>query len=132
MCTSEMHFYQVVEVRFAGTDPVWTGMHDWLATEPFAGARMTGRQAHGGILGTFATVLHLSRLAPIAPDHVIAAYEQTVPELLDYATQPSLEARLNEWRREGGERSAGDVMELLRDELALLPTCGPSEALPYR
>jgi tRNA(Arg) A34 adenosine deaminase TadA len=41
MCMSTILIYRVERVFFATPDPVWTGMHEWLGTAPWASRKET-------------------------------------------------------------------------------------------
>jgi tRNA(Arg) A34 adenosine deaminase TadA len=75
MCMGAIPVYRVDRVSFASVDPVWAGMHEWFDSAPWAARRET-RLAHlGGEFGALGYVLHVSRLANVAPPHVIAAHQ---------------------------------------------------------
>jgi hypothetical protein len=73
-------------VAFASVDPVWLGMHEWLQSAPWASRNHLTRDCLGGELGAFGHVLHISRLAEIAPTHVLETHQQETSQLLDFAT----------------------------------------------
>jgi tRNA(Arg) A34 adenosine deaminase TadA len=86
MCTSALLFYRIERVAFASVDPVWLGMHEWFQSAPWASRNHLTRECLGGELGAFGYVLHISRLAEIAPTHVLETHQQETSQLFDFAT----------------------------------------------
>ncbi len=83
MCTSALLFYRIERVAFASVDPVWLGMHEWLQSAPWASRNHLTRECLGGELGAFG---YVSRLAEIAPTHVLETHQQETSQLFDFAT----------------------------------------------
>ncbi len=86
MCTSALLFYRIERVDFASVDPVWLGMHEWIQSAPWASRNHLTRECLGGELGAFGYVLHISRLAEMAPTQVLETHQQETGQLLDFAT----------------------------------------------
>jgi tRNA(Arg) A34 adenosine deaminase TadA len=117
MCTSALHTYRVDRILFASFDPVWEGMHEWLGSAPWATRRETRRACLGGEFGALGYVLHLSRLATIAPLHVIEAHRHATEPLFASATSTEVESALSEL---GAAATAADVLACLWDGLVRL------------
>ena len=94
MCTSALLFYRIEHIAFATIDPVWLGMHEWFLSAPWASRHPVTRECLGGELGAFGYVLHVSKLAGIAPSHVLDADRQVTRRLFDFATDPDVVAVL--------------------------------------
>jgi tRNA(adenine34) deaminase len=126
MCTGALLFYGIEHIAFACADPVWAGMDEWLLSAPWSARHRCGRACLGGALGAFGCVLHVSRLAGIAPRHVLEAYERTARPLFDFATEPRLAARLADLAA-GGEPAATEdvVTDLWTDLVRLAPSPRP-------
>ncbi len=118
MCTSALLFYRVDRVFFASSDPVWTGMHEWLDTAPWATRREIHREQLGGELGALGYLLHVSRLVTVAPPHVIEAHQGAGGPLFDRVADGSTLQRLTELNAPGASTTAADALELLWGDLA--------------
>ena len=108
MCTSALLFYRIERIAFASTDPVWAGMHDWFLAAPWASRHRFTRACLAGVFGDFGYVLHVSRLAGVAPRHVTEAHEQAARPLFDLGTDPGVVARLTELAA-GDEPATTDI-----------------------
>jgi hypothetical protein len=117
MCTSTIFIYRVDRVFFATPDPVWTGMHEWLATAPWASRRETRHELLGGEVGALGYVLHVSRLVTVAPPHVIEAHQGAGGRLFDHVADGSALRALSELSAAGASTTAADALELLWDDL---------------
>jgi tRNA(Arg) A34 adenosine deaminase TadA len=117
MCTSTLLLYRVNQVSFAAPDPVWEGMHDWLDAAPFASLSQTKRECLGGELGAFGYLLHISRLAPHAPPHVVEAHQRSAGQLFQAATAVRTLERLSELEDGNADSSAGDALAITWDDL---------------
>jgi hypothetical protein len=118
MCTSALLFYRVDRVLFASSDPVWTGMHEWLDTAPWPTRREIHREQLGGELGALGYLLHVSRLVTVAPPHVIDAHQEAGGPLFDRVADGSTLQRLTELNAPDAATTAADALELLWDDLA--------------
>jgi tRNA(adenine34) deaminase len=117
MCTSALLLYRVNWVNFAAPDPVWEGMHNWLNAAPFASLSQTRRECLGGELGAFGHLLHISRLAPHAPSHVIEAHQRSAGQLFQLATAVRTLDRLSELEDGDALSSARDALAVTWDDL---------------
>jgi Cytidine and deoxycytidylate deaminase zinc-binding region len=117
MCMSAILFYRVDRIFFASVDPVWAGMHEWLRGAPWATQRETRHEHLGGALGALGYVLHVSKLATVAPPHVIEAHQRSAGPLFDYATDGAAVRTLTELSAAGRTTSAADALEVLWDVL---------------
>jgi tRNA(Arg) A34 adenosine deaminase TadA len=120
MCTSALLLYRVNQVYFAAPDPVWEGTHDWLNAAPFASLRQTSRECLGGELGAFGHLLHISRLAPHAPPHVVEAHLRSAGQLFQVATEASIVDSLSELEDGDAVSSACDALTVAWDDLVRL------------
>jgi tRNA(Arg) A34 adenosine deaminase TadA len=117
MCMGAILVYRVDRVSFASVDPVWAGMHEWFDSAPWAARRET-RLAHlGGEFGALGYVLHVSRLANVAPPHVIAAHQTSAGPSFQCATSGAVLATLHHLHTVNASTSVVDVLELLWDDL---------------
>lgn len=96
MCTGALLFYRIERIAYASADPVWAGMHEWFLSAPWASRHRFTRTCLAGELGAFGYVLHVSRLAGIAPPHVLDAHQRATRPLFDLATDPRVATRLRE------------------------------------
>jgi tRNA(Arg) A34 adenosine deaminase TadA len=94
MWSSALLFYRIERIAFASIDPVWLGMHEWFLSAPWASRHQFTRECLGGEFGAFGYVLHVSRLAGVAPSHVLEAHQQVTRQLFDFATNPEVVALL--------------------------------------
>ena len=117
MCMSALLFYRVDRILFASVDPVWAGMHDWLRRAPWATQNETHHEHLGGEFGAFGYVLHVSRLATIAPQHVIEAHQRAAGPLFDRATGGKTVRVLTELSAAGTSATAADALEILWGDL---------------
>jgi len=117
MCMSALLFYRVDRIYFASVDPVWAGMHDWLRGAPWASRREAIHEHIGGELGALGYVLHVSRLATVAPPHVIDAHREAAGPWFDWATSATALQALTELSVAGSSATAADVLELLWADL---------------
>jgi tRNA(Arg) A34 adenosine deaminase TadA len=117
MCMSAILFYRVDRVLFASSDPVWTGMHEWLGTAPWATRRETRHEELGGELGALGYVLHVSRLVTVAPQHVIEAHQRTGGPLFDRTADGWALRALTQLGAAGTSTTAADALALLWDDL---------------
>jgi tRNA(adenine34) deaminase len=120
MCTSALLLYRVKQVYFAAPDPVWEGMHEWLNTAPFASLRQPTRECLGGELGAFGHLLHISRLAPRAPPHVVEAHQRSAGKLFHAATAVDILDRLSQLDDGDAASSACDALTVVWDDLVRL------------
>ena len=120
MCTSALLLYRVKQVNFAAPDPVWEGMNDWLNAAPFASLSQTRRECLGGELGAFGHLLHISRLAPHAPPHVVEAHQRSAGQLFQFATAVGTLDRLSELQDGDSVSSARDALAVAWDDLMRL------------
>jgi tRNA(adenine34) deaminase len=126
MCTSALLFYGIERIAFASADPVWAGMDEWFLSAPWASRHRCTRLRLAGTLGAFGYVLHVSRLAGIAPPHVLEAHERATRPLFDFATDARVAARLAELAA-GREPAATEVVltNLWTDLVRLAPPLPP-------
>ena len=65
---------------------MFAGLHDWLGALPFAAERQPERECLGGMIGTFAHVLHVSWLVFWFPDSLgIVPHKSLAPRHLALA-----------------------------------------------
>jgi tRNA(Arg) A34 adenosine deaminase TadA len=120
MCSSTMLLYRIEEISFAATDPLWHGMDEWLLTAPWVMVHPAPiRTRLEGELSVLGYVLHVSRLASIAPPHVIAAHVGAARPAFEFATEPDTIRRLTTLA-ELGPASAEAVVRELWDDLTEL------------
>jgi tRNA(adenine34) deaminase len=115
MCTSALHIYRVDRVLFASADPLWAGMDAWLQAAPWASRREMQRVSLGGALGALGYVLHVSRLADIAPPYVLETHRRDSGPLFELATDAEVVATLGARR---GSASAEAALDGVWDHLA--------------
>ena len=131
MCTGALLFYRIERIAFASADPVWAGMHEWFLAAPWAARHEFTRVCLAGVFGAFGYVLHVSRLAGVAPHHVMEAHQGTTRPLFDFATDPALVVRLTELCA-GDDPAPTDVAlaELWADLVRLAPTPASAPGVP--
>jgi tRNA(Arg) A34 adenosine deaminase TadA len=117
MCASTMLFYRIKRVHFAIPDPVWRGMHEWFRSSPWASRNESTRECLGGQLGILGYMLHTSRLAPIAPSHVITAHQGGAGPLFALATSHRLMNALSDLGAGECAATAADVVKTLWGDL---------------
>ena len=120
MCTSALLFYRIERIAFASIDPVWPGMHEWFLSAPWASRHHFTRECLGGELGAFGYVLHVSKLAGIAPSHVLEAHQQLTPRFFDFATNPKFVALLTNLATTGEPATTDIVLANLWTDLVRL------------
>jgi tRNA(Arg) A34 adenosine deaminase TadA len=96
MCSSALLFYRIERIAFASVDPVWLGMHEWFLSAPWGSPTQFTRICLGGEFGAFGYVLHVSRLAEVAPAHVLEAHQRETSRLYQFATGNEVSTVLNE------------------------------------
>ena len=120
MCTSALHFYRVEHVAFAAADPVWLGMHEWLQSAPWASRNESTRECLRGELGAFGYVLHVSKLAKIAPPYVLEAHQQQTRLLFEFALGDELLYLLDGFAALDSLTTTDEVLAALWDDLVQL------------
>jgi tRNA(adenine34) deaminase len=111
MCAATIRIYRIPKVAYAADDPVWAGMHDHFGQfEPIA-RRLPERERLGGPWGTFAHLIHLTRLVENAPDHVLDAHRRLASEHLQLAFRIGRADALGDLARNGVDvvRAAEDL-----------------------
>jgi tRNA(Arg) A34 adenosine deaminase TadA len=109
MCTSALLFYRIDRIAYASPDPVWAGMHEWFLSAPWASRHQFTRACLAGEFGAFGYVLHVSRLAEIAPCHVLEAHQHASRRRFDFATDPGVATLLTELAT-GDELATTDIV----------------------
>jgi hypothetical protein len=119
MCASAILLCALPRVRYAASDPVWDGMHDWFSSLPWAAARRPERECLGGPVGAFAHVLHLSWLALWIPEsEAVEMHRAVAPGHLELARTLVESSELPRIAADGG--SVTDALDALwRDLVAL-------------
>ena len=120
MCTSALIFYRIEQIAFASVDPLWLGMHEWVLSAPWASRSQFTRECLGGELGAFGYVLHMSRLAEIAPAYVIEAHRQVTRGLFAFATSAAVCGLLAELAATGDAATTDIVLANLWTDLVRL------------
>jgi tRNA(Arg) A34 adenosine deaminase TadA len=87
MCAATIRICLIPRVVYAADDPVWEGMHDLFTQLAPIARGLPERERLGGSWGTFAHLLHLTRLAELGPEHVLEAHDRMVPRHLDLANE---------------------------------------------
>ena len=127
MCASAIVQARIPHVRYAASDPLFDGMHDWFADLPFARERLPRRTELGGRIGAFAHVLHVSWLAFwVTEGAVMDAHRNLRPRHLEMAQQVAADDGLATVANEGGD--VVDALETLWSSLADL--AGDTAAQP--
>ena len=119
MCASAILVAHIPRVRYAATDPLFDGLHDWFGVLPFAADRRPERACLAGPVGAFAHVLHLSWLAFWFPDGLaIRAHDAAAPRHLALAA--GLVARSSLPALAARQRPVVDAIAALWDDLVTL------------
>lgn len=119
MCAATILQLGVGRVRYAAADPVFDGLHDWLAQFDFTAHRIPEHDCLGGPIGAFCHVLHLSWLAFwVREGGILDAHHRLAPRHLELAQQLTEDGHLERIAREGG--SVQDALAALWPELQSL------------
>jgi tRNA(Arg) A34 adenosine deaminase TadA len=119
MCASAIVQARIPHLRYAASDPVFDGMHDWFAEFPFAQERLPVRSELGGPVGAFCHVLHVSWMAFWVSDGaVMDAHRNLRPRHLRIAQQVARDNALSTVAAEGGQ--VIDALEALWPSLVEL------------
>ena len=119
MCAGAIMMARIPHVRYAAADPVFDGLNEWLGGLPFAAERQPESDCLGGMIGTFAHVLHVSWLVFWFPDsRGIVPHRALAPRHLALATDLVERSALPEIAAARGHVT--DAMEALWTDLAAL------------
>ena len=113
MCSATMLLYRIEQIFYAAADPVWHGMDEWLLTAPWvASSQPAVRTCLRGELGVLGYVLHVSKLASIAPAHVLAAHEAAMRPVYEFATSADTMRTLSSLAKSQPTSAAAVLREL--------------------
>lgn len=117
MCASAIVQGGIPRVRYAASDPLFDGMHDWFGDLPFARERLPRRTELGGPIGAFTHVLHLSWMSFWGAGSV-EAHRTLRPQHLELAEDIARGGHLADIAQAGG--GVVDAMEALWPRLVEL------------
>jgi tRNA(Arg) A34 adenosine deaminase TadA len=116
MCSSTMQLYRIEQISYAASDPLWHGMDEWLLTAPWEMVHEPPTRTRlEGEMSVLGYTLHVSRLASIAPPHVIAAHENAARPAFEFATRADTIRRLGAVAELGPVSAEPVVRELWND-----------------